>query len=128
MQIYSVIHPIQKKENANTIYISEKVDKLDELVEAVNILTINDAKYYEPNTATASDAQGGIVRNPETVAHNSNGNETVTHTSNGDFEQQLLSNRTIHVLIPTMKLRIDQRIAPMVLAPSFGQSSVSSSG
>ena len=106
-----------KKENANTIYISEKVDKLDELVEAVNILTINDAKYYESNTATASDAQGGIVRNPETVAHNSNGNETVTHTSNVNFEQKLLSNRTIPVVALMMNPSIDQIIAPILMAP-----------
>ena len=106
-----------KKENANTIYISEKVDKLDELVEAVNILTINDAKYYESNTATASDAQGGIVRNPETVAHNSNRNETVTHTSNRNFEPKSLINWTIPIFPPVMNPEIDQGVAPIVLTP-----------
>ena len=30
-------------ENANTIFTSNKLDKLDELVDAVNNLTINDA-------------------------------------------------------------------------------------
>ena len=34
-------------ENTNTIFTSEKLDKLDDLVKAVNNLTINDAEYYE---------------------------------------------------------------------------------
>ena len=62
------------------IFTSEKLDKLDELLDAVNNLTINDAKYSESNTAIASDSQGDITLNPETVTHTINGNETVTHT------------------------------------------------
>ena len=31
--------------NTNTIFTSEKLDKVDNLVYAVNILTINDANY-----------------------------------------------------------------------------------
>ena len=56
------------------------LDKLDELVDAVKNLTINDAKYYESNTATASDPQEYLTRNLETV----------THTSNRNFEQNIL--------------------------------------
>ena len=36
-----------QRENANEIFTSEKLDKSDELVDAVNNLTINDAIYYE---------------------------------------------------------------------------------
>ena len=64
--------PNTQRENANVIFTSEKLDKLDELVDAVNNLTINDAKYYESNTATASDEQGNLTSNPETVTHTSN--------------------------------------------------------
>ena len=41
----------------------------------------------------------------------------VTHTSNGNFEQTLLSNRTIPVVVPSMKPRIQQRIEQTVVAP-----------
>ena len=34
-------------ENANAIFTSEKLDKLDDLEDALKDLTINDAKYYE---------------------------------------------------------------------------------
>ena len=90
---------------------------MDELIDTVKKLTINDAKYYESNTATTSDAHSDITCNPEKFTHTSNGNETVTHTSNGNFEQQLLSNRTIPVLTLVMNLGIDQGTAPIILAP-----------
>ena len=63
-----------QRENARAIFTSEKLDKQDKLVDAVKNLTINDAKYYESNTATASDAQVNIKCNEETVTHTSKGN------------------------------------------------------
>ena len=78
-------------------------------------MTINDAVYYESNTATASDSQGDLTRNPETCTHTSNGNDTVTRTSNGKFEQKLLSNRTIPVLPLAMNLGIEHGITLIVL-------------
>ena len=36
-----------QRENANGIFTSEKLYKLDELENTVKDLTINDAKYYE---------------------------------------------------------------------------------
>ena len=95
-----------QRENANTIFTSEKLDKLDELVDAIKKLTINDAEYYESNTETASDAQGNLTRNPETV----------THTSNRIFEQELLSYWTSPVLPPPMNLLIDRGVLPIILA------------
>ena len=45
------------------VFTSENLDKSDELVDAVKKLTVNDAKYYESNTAAVSDTQGNITRN-----------------------------------------------------------------
>ena len=56
-----------QRENSSVVFTSRKLDKSDELVESVNKLTINDAKYYESNIATTSDIQGNLTRNPETV-------------------------------------------------------------
>ena len=86
------------------------------MVDAVNNFTINNTKYYESITVTASDAQGDITHNPETVIHTSKWNDTVTHTRNTNFEKKM-SNWTIPVLPPAMNLGIYQGIAPIVLAP-----------
>ena len=99
------------------IFTTEKLDKSYDLVNTVNNLTINNAKYYESNTATSSDAQGDITNNPDTVTNTSNGNETVTRTGNGNFEQKSLSNQTIYVLPPDMNPGIGQGFVPIVLAP-----------
>ena len=72
---------------------------MGDLVDVVNHLTINDAKYYESNTAIVSDSQGDLTRNLESVSHTRNGNETFTHTSEGGFEKKL-SNWTTPVLTP----------------------------
>ena len=60
-------------ENANAVFTSEKLDTLDKIVHTINNLTINNAEYYESNTATASDAQGNPTKNPETVTQTRNG-------------------------------------------------------
>ena len=88
------------------IFIIEKLDKLDKMVDAINNLKINYAKYYEPSTATASEAQGDLTRNLETV----------THTSNSNFEQELLIYRTILVLPPSMDLWIGRGTVSNILA------------
>ena len=62
---------------------------------------------------TASDKQGELTLNSETVTHTSNGNENFTHTINGYFKQELLSNRNIPVLPPVMNPGIDQGIVPI---------------
>ena len=76
-----------QKENANTIFKSEKLDKLDDLADALEDLTTNDNKYYEWNTETASVSHGDITRNPETLTHTRNDKETIMYTNNGNFEQ-----------------------------------------
>ena len=77
------------------------------MVDAVKRFTINDSKYYESNTANASDTQCDITRITETV----------THTRNGNFEQKILSNRTIPVVVLTMIPMIDQSIPPIAMTP-----------
>ena len=91
-----------QREDFNATFTSEKLDKSEMLVEAVNNLIINDARYYESNTTTASDAKGDLTRNLETVTHTRNGNETANHTSNRNSEQQLLINWTILVVVLMM--------------------------
>ena len=49
--------------NANKLFTSKNLDKSDELVYAVNNFTINNAKYYESNTATEIDAKEYLTRN-----------------------------------------------------------------
>ena len=61
------------------IFISEKPD-------ALQYLTINDAKYYESNSATSGDAKGDPTRDPETFTHSSKGKEKCTDTSNRNVE------------------------------------------
>ena len=63
-----------QRENANSVFTSEKLDKSDDLVDAIKNLTINDAEYYGSNTATTSESQGGLTPNLETFTHTSNGN------------------------------------------------------
>ena len=99
----------KERKNAIAIFTSEKLDKLDEKVDAVKKLKINNSKYYESITGTAGDVQGDLTRNMETF----------THTSNGSFEQKILSYRKIPVLPPPKNRGIDQGIAPIALAPQM---------
>ena len=59
------------RENLGVIFTSKKLEKLEELVEAINNLKIDDARY-ELNTATASETQGDLTSNQDTVTHTSN--------------------------------------------------------
>ena len=106
-----------QRENVNAIFTSEKLDKSDELSDALKDLTISGAKYYESDTVTASGTQGDPTRNLDTVTHTSISNETVTHTSNGKFEHKLLSNWTIPVVVLTINPSVDHRIALIAVAP-----------
>ena len=94
-----------QRENKNVIFTSEKLDKLDNQVDAVENLKINNAEYYSSNTLTASDSQGNITSNQETV----------THTSNGNSEQKVLSYWTIPIVPPSANLGIHQCIAAIRL-------------
>ena len=76
-------------------------------------LTINYAKYYVSNSATATDAKGNPTRNPKTFTHTSDRKGKVTDTSNGNLQQNLLSNQTLFVVVPTINPRIDNKVAPI---------------
>ena len=75
---------ISKRENVDPVFTCEKLDNTDELVNTIHKLIINDAVYVL-NKATASDAQGDIKSDPDTV----------THTSNGILDGKSLSVRAI---------------------------------
>ena len=105
------------RDNANTIFTSEKLDKLYKLADELKGLTINNAKYYESDTVTASDAQSDPKLNLKTLTHTSNGNAKFMHTNNRNYEPKLLSNWTTHVVVLTMNPRIYQRIALIVVEP-----------
>ena len=60
-----------QREILNAVFTSEKLDKLDKLVDAIIDMTINNA-IYELSTTTASDAQGDLMNDPDTVNHTSN--------------------------------------------------------
>ena len=49
--------PNTQRENANTIFTNEKLDKSDKVVDTLKDLTINDSKYYESDTVTGGDTQ-----------------------------------------------------------------------
>ena len=98
-----------QRENINAIFTSENLDELEELVDTVNNLIINDSEYYESNTATASDTQGNLTHNPETV----------THTININFEQKILSYQNIPVLPPPTNPGIYQGVGPIIFAPQM---------
>ena len=72
--------------NTHTLFTSEKIHKSDKLADALDDLTINDAKYFESSSATASDAQGDPIHSPETFTHTRNRKEKVTDTSNRKIE------------------------------------------
>ena len=97
----------KQRENENEIFTSEKIYTSDDMVDAVKRFTINDSKYYESNTANASDTQCDITRITETV----------THTRNGNFEQKILSYWTIPVLLPPINPGIYQGSVPIILVP-----------
>ena len=60
-----------QRENSNTIFTSEKLEISDNLVNAINNLTINDSGS-ELNTATASAVQGDLMSVPDTITHTRN--------------------------------------------------------
>ena len=78
---------------------------MDKQIDSRKNLTINGAKYYRTNTVTASDAQHNLTCKTETV----------TRASNGNFEQTLLSYRTIPFLPLPTNPDIDQGIADIIL-------------
>ena len=58
-----------QRENTNSIFTIEKLDKPKELADAVKYLTTNESKYYLSNSANASDTQGNLTCNVKTVTH-----------------------------------------------------------
>ena len=79
--------PNTKRENENVIFTSNKIDKSDELLYALKNLTIKNTIYYASNSATATDSQVNITRDPKTVTNTINSKEKVTDTRNGNLNK-----------------------------------------
>ena len=63
-------------------------------------MTINDARYYESESANDNDSKD-----------TSDGKKgKVTDTRHGDLQQKLWSNRTLPIITTTMDPRIDDRV------------------
>ena len=60
-----------------------------------------------------NDVKGNPASNPKTVTHTRYGKGKDTDTSNVYWQQKLLSNRTLLVVVPKMNPRIDNRISPI---------------
>ena len=70
-------------ENENVILTSEKLEKLDDLPEKLNNLTINNAEYYVSNSANENDTKVDPERDTEKVTHTSDRKKRkVADTSN----------------------------------------------
>ena len=61
-----------QRENLSAIFTSEKLEKSEKLVYAVNNMKINDVRY-ELNIETMSDSQVDLASDSDTVTHTSNG-------------------------------------------------------
>ena len=83
---------------------------MDALVETLNNLTINDARYYESDSANVDDAKSDPASDPKAANQTSDGKKRkVTDTSNEDSQQKLLSNRTLLIITTGIGPRIDNR-------------------
>ena len=92
-----------QKDNENMILKSDKLDKSDALEEMLKGLTINDAEYYESDSANANDAKGNPSSDPKIATHTSDGKKRkVMDTSNRDLQRKLFSNRTLLIITTTM--------------------------
>ena len=78
-------------------------------------MKINNDEYYESDKATVSDSQGDTTRDLNTITYTRNGKEKVTDTKDGNFEQKLLSNRTLPVVVLTVNPWIEPRTVPIVV-------------
>ena len=107
-----------QRENKNTILTSEKRYKLDALAETLNGLTVNDAGYYESDSANENDAKGNLASNPKITTHTSDRKKRkVTDNSNVYLQQKSLSKRTLPIITTTMDPHIDNRVATCGASP-----------
>ena len=82
------------------------------------MLTINDARYYESESANTNDSKGNPARNPKIYTHTSDGKKgKFTDTRNGDLQQKMLSNRTLPIITTTMDPRIDDGVTTCEASP-----------
>ena len=74
-------------------------------------MTINDAGYYESDSANANDTKGNPASDPNIITCTSGGKKIkVMDTSDGYLQKKLLSNRTLPIITTMMDPRIDDMI------------------
>ena len=80
--------PNTQVDNEKMILTSEKLDKSDVLAENLKGLKINDAEYYESNSANMNDAKGDPTSDPKVDNPNSvRKKRKFINTSNRDLQQ-----------------------------------------
>ena len=67
------VTPNTQGDNENAILTSERLNNADALAETLKGLTINDAGYYESDSANENYAKGYPASNPKVATHTSNG-------------------------------------------------------
>ena len=101
-----------QRENENTIFTSEKLDKSNALAETLKGFTINNAGYYESESANANDLKVDPVSDPKTFIHTSDRKKRkVTDTSSRYFQKNMLIKWTLLINITMMDPRIYNRDA-----------------
>ena len=97
---------------------SDKLDKSDALEEMLKGLTINDAEYYESDSANPNDAKVNPASDPKIATHTSDGNKIkFMDTSHSDLQQKLLSNRTLPIINTMMDPWIGDRAVTCGASP-----------
>ena len=88
-----------------------ELDKLDDMAETLNDLTIKNTAYHVSDSANADDANGNPASDPKTVTHASDGKKKLADASNGILQKTLLSNQTLTIVTMIMDPRMDDMIA-----------------
>ena len=88
---------------------------MDALAETLKGLRINDAGYYESDSANANDEKGDPEIDPKRDTHTSDWMQIkVTDNSNGDLQQNILSNWILPIITSTVDPRIYDRVPTSV--------------
>ena len=94
------------------ILISETRNKLNAPEETLKYLTINNAGYYESDSANANGKGCDPASDLKLDTNTSDGKKRkATETSKGYLQQKLLSNQNLPIINTTIDPRIDNMVA-----------------
>ena len=81
-------------------------------------MTVNDAEYYESDSANANESKGDPASDPKIATHTSYvKKKKVTEISNRYLQQNILSNRTLPIIATSIYPWIDNRVATFGASP-----------